>query len=583
MSRKSDGKPRVLIVDDESAIRHILSDLLFESCECESVGSAEEAIELLRSEKYDLVLSDIQMQGITGLEMIPHALASAPDTVVVMISGEQNIESAIEALRAGAFDYIMKPFDFDQVEAAVRRALDYQAVRLTKRRYEQDLEELVRQRTAERDELTYHDPLTGLPNRVLFEDRLTQALTVAERDKHLLAVLFLSLDRFKTINETLGYVAGDHMIQEVAGRLSRRLRESDTVARWGGTEFSLLLLTQIRQAEDAVKIAHKLQEIIRPPFTIDGHDLYVTGSIGLSIYPYDGEDTHTLLKNAGAALYRAKQEGGDCYQFYAADMNASTLRRLRLENNLRQASEREEFAVYYQPQVEVATGKLVGLEALVRWQHPEQGLISPAEFIPLAEETGLIVPIGEWVLRTACAQNRAWEAEGFAPLRLSVNLSARQFQQKDLSQTVVRVLRETGLSAERLDLELTESSVMKDPDYAARTLEELKNKGVKISVDDFGTGYSSLAYLKRLPLDTLKIDQSFVRDCTDNSEDAAIVAAIITLAHNLRLRVIAEGVETETQLRFLRELGCDEFQGYLVSKPLPPGEVRRFFTAGRER
>ena len=567
----ADGnKAHILIVDDEPEIRHMVRDMLCESYECTTVGSAEEALLLLRAEKYGLIISDINMGGMSGLEMIPQVRALAPDTVVMMISGGQTIVSAIEALRCGAFDYITKPFDFRHVEVAVRRALEHHALLKSKRRHENHLEELVRQRTAELQHLAYHDALTDLPNRILFEDRLTQALLLAEHNRQTLGVLFLSLNRFKKVHDTLGRAIGDRLLQQVAERLRRSAHKGETIARFEGDEFALLL-TQIGgpEGEGVAEIIFQINESLKLPFTIDEHELFITVSIGISLYPADGSDAPTLLKNADAALYRAKEQGGDNYQFYTADLNARALKRLTLESSLRRALERSEFEVYYQPVLDTNTRKIVGMEALLRWHHPELGLVQPAEFIPLAEDTGMIVPIGEWVLRTACTQSKAWQEAGFAPLTLAVNLSARQFQQQNLSEVVARILQETRLNSHDLELELTESSIMKNAESAVQTLGELKAMGVKIAIDDFGTGYSSLGYLKRLPIDTVKIDRSFVRDVTTEPDDAALVMAIITLAHNLRLKVIAEGVETEEQRRFLHLLRCDEWQGYLFSRPLP--------------
>jgi diguanylate cyclase (GGDEF)-like protein len=560
----------ILIVDDEPEIRKIVRGILSESYKYQEANSAEEALSLLRMEKFDLVISDIKMDGMSGLEMIPQVRAIAPDTVIMMISGEQTIESAIEALRGGAFDYIMKPFDFQHVEAAVRRALEHHSLLAAKRRHENHLEELVRQRTAELNHLAYHDVLTDLPNRILFEDRLTQALILAERNRQTLGVLFLSLDRFKKIHDTLGRAIGDRLLQKVAERLRSSAHRGETVARFEGDEFALLL-TQIggTEGEAVVEVIFQINESLKLPFVVDGHELFITASVGITLYPDDGTDAPTLLKNADAALYLAKEQGGDNYQFYTADMNAKAMKRLTLENSLRRALERNEFEVYYQPVLDTNTRKIVGMEALLRWHHPELGLVQPAEFIPLAEDTGMIVPIGEWVLRTACAQSKSWQEAGFAPLALAVNLSARQFQQQNLSEVVVLILQETGLNPHDLELELTESSIMKNAESAVRTLGELKALGIKIAIDDFGTGYSSLGYLKRLPIDTLKIDRSFVRDVTADPDDAALVMAIITLAHNLRLKVIAEGVDSEEQLSFLHLLRCDEWQGYLFSKPLP--------------
>lgn len=572
---EEDGKrPRLLIADDEAGIREVLRAALCESYECVEASSAEEALELLRREKFDLILSDIQMNGMSGLEMVPHALRHDPDTVVVMLSAELAIESAIEAMRAGAFDYVTKPFDLRHVEAAVRRALEHRALREAKRRYEVYLEEMIDRRTAEVAHLSHHDALTGLPNRVLFEDRLSQALLSAERGKQRLAVLSLDLDRFKNINDTLGPAAGDELLRRVAERVSACVREGDSVARYGSDEFALLL-TQVGEAENVIEISRRILEAFKQPFRCDGYTLYLTTSAGVSIYPEDGEDAHTLLKNAGAALHRAKRQEGNVYQLYTADLNAKALRRLTLENYLRQALEREEFEVHYQPQVKVDDFRIVGAEALVRWQHPELGMVSPAEFIPLAEETGLIVQLGEWILRSACEQIREWRGAGASPLRVAVNLSPRQFRQPDLIGMVWRALAGAGLDAHHLELELTESSVMTDPQKAAATLRELRLMGVGVAIDDFGTGYSSLSHLKSFPLTTLKVDKSFLSDAATDPADAAIVRAIVALARSLDLRVKAEGVETGEQLELLRALGCDEAQGYLFSRPLPAQEFAR--------
>jgi diguanylate cyclase (GGDEF)-like protein len=579
LAMSNETRAHILIVDDEEGIRGVLDELLSASYECRTVSSAEEALSLLATEKFDLVLSDIRMSGMSGLEMIPYALKSAPDTVVMMISGEPTIESAIEAMRVGAFDYIRKPFDLQHVEAAVKRALDHHSLLEAKRLYENHLEELVTRRTAERDHLAYHDALTDLPNRSLFEDRLAQALPVAQRNGRALGVLLLSLDQFKKVDDTLGHILARSLLQEVARRLSKKVPEGETVARFEGGEFALLV-TQVNDTGDVVTIISQVNEALNLPFNLDasdGHELFITVSIGISLFPDDGSDEHTLLKNAGVALQRAREQGGNNYQFYAADMNAKAIHRLRLENDLQRALERKEFEVYYQPQVRISSREIVGMEALIRWHHPELGLVSPAEFIPVAEDTGLIVPIGEWVLRTACAQSKSWQDEGLTPLAVAVNLSARQFQQADLFEAVLRILDETRLDPHKLELELTESSVMENPEAATITLRRLKTMGIRIAIDDFGTGYSSLGYLKRLPIDVLKIDQSFVRDLNTDPDDAAVVMAIVTLAHNLELGVVAEGVETEEQLRLLQLLRCDGGQGYLFGKPMPAAAFRSAF------
>jgi diguanylate cyclase (GGDEF)-like protein len=428
----------------------------------------------------------------------------------------------------------------------------------------------------------YHDPLTGLPNRMLFEDRLTLEMAHARRDKQGLAVMFLDLDHFKLINDTLGHSVGDQLLQDVAHRLRDALRGTDTVARMGGDEFALLL-TRVTHAENVARVAQKIFHVLKPPFNFGGHDFHITPSIGITLYPNDGEDTQTLLKNADTALYRAKEQGRNVYQFYTPAMNSKTLERLALENNLRRALERKEFVVYYQPRVKISTKRIIGMEALVRWQHPELGLISPVKFIPLAEETGLIIPLGEWVLRTACEQTKAWQEAGFPPLRVGVNLSARQFQQPNLVERVAQVLKETGLHPHYLELEITESAAMQNAEYTLPVLYYLKEMGIHISIDDFGTGYSSLSYLKKFPFHTLKLDQSFIRDLTTDPNDAMIAKVVITLAHGLKLEVVAEGVETQEQLDFLKQLQGDEVQGYLFSKPLPAEEFEELLRQEMER
>ena len=428
--------------------------------------------------------------------------------------------------------------------------------------------------------LAFHDPLTNLPNRLLFSDRLTLAVAQAHRHAQKLAVLFLDLDRFKIINDSLGHSVGDELLRQVAERIQEYVREGDTVARLGGDEFTLLV-PGISAEEDAAKIARKICDAIHDPFWIDGRELFVTTSMGVAVYPADGHDAETLVRNADSAMYRAKEQGRDNYQLYTPAMNAKAVERLSLESRLRQAVANHELELHFQPFFDLKTAKVLGAEALLRWRHPELGLIPPGEFIPIAELSGLIVPIGEWVLRTACAEARKWHEKGFSGLTVSVNLSSRQFQQADLVSQVTNALNDTGLEPDKLDLEITESNAMQNAEHSINTLWGLKKQGVRISMDDFGTGYSSLNYLKRFPIDRIKLDQSFVRDLPGDKDDAAIAMAVIAMGRSLELVVIAEGVETEEQLEFLKDRDCDQLQGFLFSRPLPPDAFETFLEEDR--
>ncbi|MBL0224384.1 MAG: EAL domain-containing protein [Geobacteraceae bacterium] len=412
-----------------------------------------------------------------------------------------------------------------------------------------------------------HDALTGLPNRNLLADRINQLLANARRYNMRVAVLFIDLDNFKLVNDSLGHALGDQMLVIQAERLHKIIRSGDTVARYGGDEF-VVVVSNLEKSEDAATVAHNIQELVSRPFAIDGHEFGITCSIGISLFPKDGNDVDSLLKNADAAMYRAKEQSRNSFQFYTSEMNDRVVERMVIERHLRHALELGQLEVHYQPQVEVNNGQLVGVEALLRWHSPELGTVPPDRFIPLAEETGLIVQIGEWVLKTCCEQNKAWQKAGLTPVTISVNISARQLQKKDLSAVIAEILRESGLEPRFLELEIVESMVMHDVESAAVIMKDLKKLGIMLAMDDFGTGYSSLSYLKRFPFDKLKIDLSFVRDIMTDPESAAIARAIIAMAHNLNLRAIAEGVETKEQLDYLRQHGCDEIQGYYVSRPV---------------
>lgn len=434
---------------------------------------------------------------------------------------------------------------------------------------------------AQLEHLAHHDPLTDLPNRVLFHTRLGHATQVARRAARRLALLFLDLDGFKNINDSLGHPAGDELLQALARRLAEHLRAVDTLARLGGDEF-VILLEDVHESKEAAIVAQNILSLLTQPFRLrSGHDVFISASIGISLFPDDANDTTQLLRNADAALYQAKAQGRNTYRFYTEALTRSANERLRMESNLRRALEQGDFVLHYQPQITLREGRLIGAEALVRWRAEDGELISPSQIIPVAEETGLIRPLGDWVLRTACAQFRAWIAAGYRPLKLSVNLSSRQFEQRDLATDIARILVDTGFPAELLELEITESTIMAQGEQAMVTLDLLKRLGLSLSIDDFGTGYSSLAYLKRFSVDTLKIDQSFIRDIPRNANDKEIVATIIAMARNLRLQVLAEGVESEDQLDFLRMHGCDAFQGFLHSPPLPAEEFVELLASSR--
>ncbi|MHB1398434.1 MAG: putative bifunctional diguanylate cyclase/phosphodiesterase [Trichloromonadaceae bacterium] len=433
--------------------------------------------------------------------------------------------------------------------------------------------ELERRQAAETiDYISCYDGLTGLPNGGKFKELLMQGIAVARHQKEFLAVAILDLDRFKKVNDTLGHALGDQLLKDVSERLVHCLRRQDTVARLGGDEF-LLLLTGLKDKADVKSIAQKIMKCLLPTFVLDGLELQISASLGIALYPDAGKDAEALVKNADTALNRAKELGRENFQFYSEEMNALSFRQLGMESQLRKGLERSEFFLQYQPQFNVQTGALAGMEALVRWQHPERGVVSPAEFIPLAEETGLVIPLGKWVLRTACQAARDWLDAGLAMVPVAVNLSARQFQADDMPDLVAAVLEETGLAPCYLELEITESAIMQDLEKTIDQLQRLMQLGVTIAIDDFGTGYSSLNYLKRFPIHVLKIDRSFVKDIGRDSDDSAIVGAIIALAHNLKLEVVAEGVETQEQLSFLKERGCQKAQGFLLGYPLLVEEV----------
>ncbi len=549
----------VLVVDDDRAMRQMIHKVLASNgFRVEQAEDGAQSLDICLRSVPDIVLMDALMPVMDGFEACSR-LRQQPGTEaipVLMVTGLNDEQSVDRAMKAGASDFITKPIYWPLLLQRLRHILANQ-------RAEKQIKHLA-----------YHDTLTGLPNRVLFHDRLQQALSHAVREEHPMGVMFLDLDRFKIINDTLGHDVGDELLKAVSQRLINCIRQGDTVVRLGGDEFTIILPV-ITKAEDAAFVAQKILVTLAEPFLLNHQELHITSSIGISLYPNDGTNTQTLIKNADIAMYRAKDLGKNNYQFYTADMNSRALETINLENALRHALERNELLLHYQPQIDIRTGRIVGVEALVRWQHPEFGLVSPVKFIPIAEETNLIIPIGEWVLRTACEQGVRWRELGLPVWRMAVNLSARQFRHQDLLQPIRRILQETGFDPHHLELEITESLIMQGAGKTIAILEALDEMGIRLSLDDFGTGYSSLSYLKRFPIDTVKIDRSFVRDIHTDPNDAAITSAIIAMAHSLRLSVIAEGVETEEQLAFLRERNCNEYQGYYFSKPLPAEQIER--------
>jgi len=505
--------------------------------------------------RFHAILLDLSLPDAQGLLALSEIVSAAPSIPIVVLSGYDAEDICLQAVQAGAQDYLIKgSIDGHLLVRSIRYAIE-----------RKQAEEQMRY-------LATHDTLTGLPNRILLSDRLAQAISKARHDGNQIAVLHLGLDRFKAVNDTLGHAAGDALIGLVARRLLSRAREIDTTARVGSDEF-ILMLTAIRQTEDVARMAQDVLESFGDPFTIGQTQIFSTASIGVTLYPTDGETPSRLLENASTAMNRAKLSGRNNYQYYSPAMHAHAFVQMEMVDGLRHALARGEMQVHYQFITDIACQRIGGVEALIRWQRNGTSFSSPDEFIPLAEETGLIVSIGEWVLRTACAQNRAWRDAGFAPMRVAVNLSPVQIHKNDMVQTIKNVLTESNLPADGLEIEITEGTIMKDIDATVAVLRSLRDMGVSISIDDFGTGYSSLKYLQRFPAHTLKIDKSFVQNLSDNPRSTAIVRTIITLADNLSLRVVAEGVETLDQLQQLRSMGCSHIQGYLLCRPMPAAKI----------
>ncbi|QJR13983.1 putative bifunctional diguanylate cyclase/phosphodiesterase [Usitatibacter palustris] len=551
----------VLLIEDNPGDARLIEEMLSEDpatpFRLRTADRLQRGLELLSLKGTELVLLDLSLPDSHGLDTFSKVYAHSPKVPIIVLSGNDDQALALYAVKSGAQDYLVKG-KIDR--ELLLRAMQYS---IERKHYQEELERQAN-----------YDGLTGLPNRHLLHDRLRQAV-FAQRNVRSVAVVFIDLDHFKVINDSLGHNFGDEVLRHVAERIQSAVRDGDTVARLGGDEFVLILNDQTR--EDVIfRTMRRIMSKVSEPINVADRELNVTCSAGISLYPQDGPDVPTLLKNADAAMYRAKSQGRNTFQFYTAEMNELANERLSMEQSLRRALERDELLLHFQPRVNLRTGNVDAVEALVRWKHPTRGLILPDRFIALAEETGLIVPIGEWVLRSACAQGQRWREAGFTPIVMSVNLSARQLWNGGLVRMVDDVLTDTGMDG-FLELELTESMVMHDAENVISALEGLKGIGVRLSVDDFGTGYSSLSYLKRLPIHALKIDGSFVRDidASGGPDDGLLARAIISLGHSLHLKVIAEGVETEAQRAFLRAHECDEMQGYFFSKPMPPEECEK--------
>jgi diguanylate cyclase len=564
-------KQKILVIEDETPIRaNILKILNFKGFETVGAEDGEVGIEQAKRHLPDLIICDIMMPQVDGYGVL-YALRQDPETAaipLVFLTAKAERSDLRQGMNLGADDYLTKPFSSAELLEAV-------AARLAKQSSvtQPYLDEI--KRAAENlSRVAYLDPLTSLPNRIFLRHKLQETLGQADRRQQKVGVLCLNLDRFSAVNASLGNWVGDLLLQAVADRLTTWAAADVTISRFGGDEFSLIF-PSTSQPQMVAMLQQLLLTLTKPYRLANQQDVFVHVSVGVALYPENSDSADELLTQADAARRFCRKQGGNTYQFYDAGMVTADTERRSLEVDLNAALERSEFLLHYQPQVNAITGRMVGVEALLRWQHPTRGMVSPVEFIPIAEETGAIIAIGAWVLRAACVEVKALQASSLVPVRVSVNLSAQQFRQKDLVEMVSQILKETELDPHQLVLELTETSVMEDIEAAVNTLQAFKAMGIEISIDDFGTGYSSLSYLRRLPLDVLKVDRSFVSQVTENDHDAAIATAVIAMAKSLKLKVIAEGVETEEQLAFLRQQGCYLIQGFLYSRPLPIADIQK--------
>lgn len=558
------GDAIVMMIDDEP-INIEVTQIYLEDAGYRRFVSTNDPVQtlaLLRDKRPDVLLLDLMMPMMSGFDILREMRLTnvLKDVPTIVLTSSSDAKTKLKALELGATDFLSKPVDPSELVLRVRNTLAAKAYR---------------------DRLANYDLLTGLPNRRTFMDQLDWALKHAQRYSKCGAVLHIDLDGFKQINEALGPAVGDQLLKVVAGRIANCVRTTDTLgrtqeegqipslSRLGGDEFTVLL-PMLSMPDRAARVAHRVLDAIAVPVSLSGHDVLITCSIGIAAFPEDGDNIDSIVRNAGAAMHHAKRQQNNSYQFYSSDLHARALHKLDLGNQLRKAIERDEMRLFYQPKINVETGRICGAEALVRWDHPERGLVEPGDFIPLAEENGLIVPLGEWVMRAACQQSKAWQSAGLCTHRISVNVSSHQFRQGRLADTLREILSATGADPSLLVVEITEGVLMDDAESNISVLDDLKSMGVRLSMDDFGTGYSSLSYLNSFPLDELKVDRSFVKEIRQAGDHSAIIAAIIAMAHSLELVVVAEGVETQHQLDFLRKQHCDEFQGFIVSRPVPP-------------
>jgi diguanylate cyclase (GGDEF)-like protein len=559
----------VLVVEDDAAqassFRRMLERSASQSFEVARAGSVEEALQMLLERSYDALLLDLTLPEGDGLDTLMRAKVAAADTPIVVLTGEASEQEAVQVLRAGAQDYLTKEECNTRLLArAVSQAVERHRIR----------SELSAARQREHFAAT-HDALTGLANRESFIEQLRAALAQAERDRKGLALLFVDLDHFKAINDSLGHSAGDQLLKFVSDRLSAVTRGGDIVARLSGDEFALFI-RDVGDAQMPAAIAQTLMQDISEPYLLEGSESWVTASIGVAVFPIDGTSAEELLRNSDMAMYRAKLNGRNNFQFCTESMNAAASRRLLIRSRLREALERDRFHLEFQPIRSLQTGRVTAVEALLRWTDPRAQGVDPTEFLPIAEDTGLMVPIGQWILRAACTQGREWQDQGHRPIRIAVNVSGRQLRQHNLVSTIGEILRDSGLGPECLEVEITENTLIHGDSYAKRALADLKAMGIRLALDDFGTGYSALSCLREFPFDRVKLDKSFIDGVATDRETAVIAATIVSMARELKMASLAEGIETEEQAAFLSRVGCNEIQGFLISRPLPAIDVARF-------